>query len=330
MLVVGWSRGREAVTARKAPFVAPPNNDPIRIVSSGADAATMLALFSLDLVGVSSGRIRLIRPGDDGAPTAPLAAVDRSRSATSPSGERQLWLTTADATKLVPLVAIAPHGLIEAHGPALTAWAQGWMHGVESLRKDVPAAARRVAAIEGAPETVALLVGLGQLEPATLRDNAELMGLSGRGAVTLEHLFQTSWRLWRDVGVLSTPSPDHAPLAPGIVAALARSEPNAVELAPSSETTAATDPGAKARKDAAVLLSHAEPSGKLDEGKVVNDVGWIAGIFDRALIRVSTGKAATARLLSSAREQFALPPARLIAGQPAREGSTSIDVLATP
>jgi hypothetical protein len=329
VLVVGWSRGREGLNGRAASLVPPPTGDDVRLVSNGADASTMLGLFMLDLSGVPLSHVRLVKASSDDAHSAAFAAVDRSHAGASLDG-RHLLLTTADASRLVPIVAVAPHGLVQGHGLALSAWAEGWVHGLEQLRKDVPDAARRVAAIEGAPEAVVLLMALGQLEPATLRDNAELMGLSGRGAATLERLFQSEWQLWRGAGVLSTPAPDHAPLATGVVTSLVRSDPSLAEASAPEAPAAATGP-AKPQKSG-VLVLHPE-TGRSDEGRLVGDVGWIAGIFDRSTVRVTaTSRPVVSRASASAREQFELPAARVIEGKgaPPAGAWAAVEVVAAP
>ncbi len=65
---------------------------------------------------------------------------------------------------------------------------------------------------------------MGYLSFADLADAVRLAGLSGRSAVSLELLFQRNWALWREVGVLSTPAPEHAPLANSVVARVALGE----------------------------------------------------------------------------------------------------------
>ncbi len=331
LLVTGWSHGREGLTGHASSLIPPPAaSEDVKLVSAAADASTMLALFTLDLEGVGAGRVRLMKPSSDDAHLAGFAAVDRSHAGTSLEG-RHLLLTTADAPRLVPIVAVAPHGLVQAHGPALAAWAEGWLHGEEKLRENVPEAARKVAAIQGAPEAVVLLVALGQLEAATLRDNAQLMGLSGRGAVTLERLFQSEWQLWRAAGVLSTPAPEHAPLATGIVTSLVRENPSLAEVAASPGAPPPADAASKPPKKGSVLVAHTEPPGKLDEEKLVADIGWMAGIFGGSTVRVSAPGKVAARAATTACDRFGLPTSRVVTGQTALgSASAVVEVLAAP
>lgn len=331
LLVTGWSHGREGLTGHASSLVPPPGaSEDVKLVSGAADASTMLALFTLDLEGVGPGRVRLMKPSSDDAHLAGFAAIDRSHAGTSLDG-RHLLLTTADAPRLVPIVAVAPHGLVQGHGPALATWAEEWLHGEEKLRENVPEAARKVAAIQGAPEAVVLLVALGQLEAATLRDNAQLMGLSGRGAVTLERLFQSEWQLWRAAGVLTTPAPEHAPLATGIVTSLVRENPSLADVAAAPTSPPSGDATPKPAKKGGVLVAHSEPPGKLDEERLVADIGWMAGIFAGSTVRVSApGKAAT-RAAATACDRFGLPSSRVVTGQTALgTASAIVEVLAAP
>ena len=186
-----------------------------------------------------------------------------------------------------------------------------------------------------------LLVELGQIQPATLQENLEVMGLVGRRAVTVERLLRSEWRLWREAGVVSTPPPEPLPIATGVIAELAREQPASFQSAPVG------DAGSRAGGDKAttagdatsaptVLLAHIEPSVSLDERRLVADIGWAAGVFERSPIRVSTGaRSTTERVESLASEEFALAPARLVVGDaPAAElpgvASTVLEILVAP
>jgi hypothetical protein len=56
------------------------------------------------------------------------------------------------------------------------------------------------------------------------RENAIAVGQAGRGALTLDDSFRTTWRSLRDAGVLTTPPPEVSPIDPVDIASLARTD----------------------------------------------------------------------------------------------------------
>ncbi len=151
-------------------------------------------------------------------------------------------MTSADTPRLMPVVAVVPHGFIQAHTPELEAWCKVWLAGAARLASDVPAGGRQVAALPGAPEVLSIIEALGQVEFAGLRDNATALGLSGRGALSLRAIFKVAWQTWRDVGVITTPPPDSVPMYVGLVASLVREDPAALGR-PRSASTPMTPSG---------------------------------------------------------------------------------------
>jgi hypothetical protein len=176
----------------------------------------LLALYLLDLSGVDSDRIALRGVADK---ASMFSAVDRGATGTIPK-DASLSVTSADASALIPFVAIAPQGFL-SNRRAIAAFISAWLEGVQQLETDVPAAARQVAAIKGAPETLTLVRKLGLVEFSGLGDNVRRAGLAGRNPVDLASLFQLTWRLWRGVDVLTTPAPKSVPLDFGAIASLA-------------------------------------------------------------------------------------------------------------
>lgn len=334
-LVVGWSRGKEALAARESSLVPAPSGAEVKMLSLAPDAATLLGLFVLDLEGVPLSHVRLIKPGatsptedpSEGRSAVSLVAFDRAHADDALANGRHLLLTTADASRLIPIVAIASKGFLDAHREAVTAFAQGFIRGIELSRKDVPAAARQVASIQGAPEAVVLLAELGQTAPASLRENAELMGLSGRTAVTLEKLFASEWQLWRGAGVLSTPAPELAPFTSEAVTALIRADASLTTAVPASEIPPPADVFGKVPASAAPLVSHPARGPKLDENKLAADVGWISGIFEHAIVRVAAPGKAAQRVAALAKDQFGVPASRMA---PVASAKVLVDVMSAP
>ncbi len=325
--VVGWSRGREAVAAPKGEW---PSKGDVKLAGSAGDPATFLALWALDLGGVPAGQVKLAAPNASAA-DAPFAAVDRSTPLPADASRGTLLLTTADAPRLIPYVAVAPRGLIEQRSRALTAWAGAWLAGARKLAQDAPAGARTVGATKGAPEPIALLQTLGQSAPATLADNVRAAGLSGRGAITLETLFQRTWAIWRAASVLATPSPETAPVSTGIISALARAEPGQAAAAPDDGKTREAGAGAK------VLITYRQPDGKADEAALVATAGLLAGVFERAPLRLgvnvagSIDKNRTKKVIDDAVGRFGLLAGRITPSAKAvPQSAASIEVLGVP
>ena len=168
------------------------------------------------LAGVPATKVELVEH-------APLEAIARP-ARTKPTGK--LVISSADTPHLMPIVAVAPRGFVEAHAHELEIWAHVWLAGVTHLAADVPAGARQVAAAPGAPPVLAIIEGLGQLEFANLRGTRSRSACPA-GALTLNQTFRTAWRIWRDTGILTTPPPEVSPLEPRVIATLARTEPGA-------------------------------------------------------------------------------------------------------
>jgi hypothetical protein len=158
-------------------------------------------------------------------------------------------------------------------------------------------------------------------------------GLSGRGAVTLEALFNHSWRLWRATGLLATPAPEAAPVNTAIVAALVRSDPSLAQApAANGKPKPATDKGR-------LLLVARVGDPKLDEPALLATIGLLAGVFERAALRVSVRSAAgggvdaarTKKVIESAQGQFDLAPGRLLPGtKPVDKATAVVEVVEAP
>jgi hypothetical protein len=208
---------------------------------------------------------------------------------------------------------------------------RAWLEAQKKLDAAPPEGARSVAAATGAPEPQVLLTRLGEIGPASLGDNARAFGLSGRGALTLEPLFQVTWRIWRGAGALATPAPDAAPVNGAIITSLARSHP--------SLATPATPPKpAGGSPDAMkVLLTYRQPEGKVDEAALATTVGILADAFEHAALRVSVVKggsldaSTTKRLIEEVAPRFDVPLSRLVAAKKApRQAAAAVEVLSAP
>jgi hypothetical protein len=270
---------------------------------------------------VPASRIELV----DKLTRAPLTATFRATKL-QPSGK--LLVTSADLPHLMPIVAVAPHGFVQAHATELETWGRIWLTGVSRLQSDVPAGGRQVANLSGAPPVLSIIEALGQVEFATLRENAAAVGLSGRGALTLDQIFLTTWRIWRDSGVITTPAPEVVPLHTGLIASLVRTEPSSVADAPRVRGPAG---GAETKRPEVLLVIRA-PAGKLDAEAFVTRIGFVAGVFDRLSLRISVKDDAktAALLMEMAGDRFGLRPTQLSTAKRSPPGApAAIEVLST-
>lgn len=338
--VLGWSRGREAVISSKDAL--PTLNEKgepkeIKMIGTAGDPAAFLGLFALDAAGIPASSVRLVasdtRPED-----AALAAIDRD-AAPADAARRNILLTTADASHLVPFVAVAQHGLLEKSKKALAVWARVWLDGTKKLASDSPTAARQIAAAPGAPEPIALLKRLGQTGSATLTDNARVASLSGRGAVTLDSLFQRTWRIWRASGLLATPAPEAAPINTSVIAALVHSNPELITppLARGATAPATGGKASNALDSLRVMIAYRQAETKLDEGDLISSAAFFADAFERSSLRVSVVKggsvdaAATKRLIDGVEERFDVATGRLSPAKKALpKSAAAIEILAAP
>lgn len=330
--VVGFSRGREALVSTKDALPGPPADAKatVSMVGASGEPATFLGLFALDQNGVPPSAVRLVSASAAKPEDPQLAAIDRGLVQDT-GARRNILLTTADASRLIPFVAVAQHGLVEKHGKALSTWARVWLEAARKLADDPPAAARQIATASGAPEPIALLKRLGDITPATLTDNARLVGLSGRGALSLESLFQDTWRIWRAAGVLATPAPEQTPMSGAVIASLVRSHPALITpLKPAKPAPANAD-------TLKALITFRQPEGKLDENALLAQTALLGDAFERSALRVAVIKgggvdaAATKKLVEGVEQRFDVAPGRAVAAKKAvPKAAGAIEVLAAP
>jgi len=306
--VVAWSRGRDALVG-DAERLQRPTRGEMRLVGEAGSSQALLGLFALEQAGVSPSRVRLFEDTKANRRQS-LRAVQRRKSREIDA--RDLVISTADATHLVPIVAVAPAGLVKRRQAELVAWSRVWMQGAEDLASDPAAAARTLAAESGAPEAVDLIDALGWLEFTDLYGSAQAAGLSGRGAVNLDVLFHRTWDLWRGVGLLTTPPPERVPLTGVVIAELARGASK-----PSVGAVGGRSRRVVSHGEVEVLLTHRVAGRRLDaeaESKLVAEVGFLAGVFSRSTIEVWVPRSPEAgrRVASHAVERFGLGEGRVV------------------
>jgi hypothetical protein len=318
-LVSGWSRGRDTLTGTS--FAKLPAAGSITLDHGGNADALALALLTLDLTGMSLERLKL----DDRSPNALLHAKSGGSVEQDASKQEEMVLSTREAARLLPYVLIAPRPLLEERDVVLAAFVQGWLAGTEALLKDRAKAARTLAAFEGAPEALGLLHALGDIEPIRLYENAELLGLSGRGALSIESLVDWQFRARRAARVGRASTPEQSLVDGRVVTRLVRSSPKLLQ-APEPMKRSAGSSAAPA------LLAHAFE--KDDEEPIISALGVLADVFPRHDLRLTLpGRAKLqSEWLDRAATRYDLDRARLVAGSPTGKPGRSalVEVLRTP
>jgi hypothetical protein len=323
-LVVAWSTGREELRGSKEASLSRAPEGEVKLVAAGGDSATLLGLFALDRAGVPPSRVHLSSAGAADVKSVPFAAALRGEAV---EGERKLLLNTAEARRLVPVVAIAGAAALESNGGVYRTWAQAWLDGAERARVDAPGAARQISATQGAPEAIVLLERWGQMERATVADNAARLGLAPPSAAvpaTVEALFARTWSLFRGAGLLASPPPEKPPVVSSVVAALAVGGANGAD---------ASDAGANKAQAAggAALLAHRDPE-SADAALVASEAAFLADIFERDSVRVTAkNEKAAQSVVETATQKYPAVATRVTAGTGASaSGGTVLEVFATP
>ncbi|MDB4938539.1 MAG: hypothetical protein JWP87_5511 [Labilithrix sp.] len=350
-VVVGFSRGREEVHASPGALLKPPPAaDEVKLIAlapataadatakaAGSESATTLGLFALDLLGVPAARVRMIAPGAPDAKAAPFSAIVRGAA-----DERKLAFSTADASKLVPIVAVAPKAQLDANEAKMREFAKAWLDGLERSRKDASNVARRLAnkelvplgaGVGGAPEAIALLERLGQIEPAGLAQQRALIGATAAsaGGVTLDALAQKTWALCRAGGLTTSAAPSPLPIDERVATAIAPAPPPKH----TADAPAGADAGAFAPLPTGTtpLLVYRAVDAQADAATVAAQIGFLAGVFEHAAFRVSAkgGEKAARAIAAQARDRFDIAPARLAtaAGEPAGAFAT-VEIVSLP
>jgi hypothetical protein len=321
VLITASSRGREALEAGTRAALDPPAVGEVAVgLVQGEVEAELLALFALDLEGTPPSKVRFVARQD---PAAAFRAVERG-SAAPTSGRPRILLSTADATRLIPIVAVAPASVVVQKKAALAAFATAWFAGQDELRRDAPAIAQRMAAERGAPEPMALLELLGLVEPANAAENTALTRSSTPS--TLETVFRRTWSLLRATGAISSPTPEALPFSDDALVAARGAEPPAPAVPPSVK------PGeAGGLESPRVLLVRRLPGPPLDARTFDAELAFLAAVFDRSPIRAALPKLEP-RKLEEMKGRLPAPWAGRVTLSPAPPGrpAATIEILAAP
>jgi hypothetical protein len=317
--VAGWSRGREVLLGLRDGMLARSGalTGDVAVASSDVPA-TALALFALDEAGTPAARLHLAPEPKD--PT--FAALARPLAADRPStAPGKVQLTTADASRLVPVVAIASRGFVEAHPDVMGALLKAWVAGGTTLRKDVPGAARLISNQSGAPDPAAMLERLAWIGDPGAGDEAFALGAVGKELVTVEWLFARDWRLLRDQGTLTSPAPSSPVVT---ILPFTRAFPM-VPARPEAPAVAQPDVGAR------TLLAHRVIKG--DAASIGIEMASLASIFERSVVRVSARPATLAQEAAdsaSTNQGIGATHLLVVAAPMTDPGVALLEVLAAP
>jgi hypothetical protein len=294
--LAGFSHGKEELTA-PGDAAAPKAGDTVG--TSGDAAATMLAIYALDFMRTDVSKVKLVT---DPADVANAAWVAAPRAAT----KKRIVLSSADASRLLPAVIIAPRRTREAKKADLVKFLGAWFEGTVRVRGNAPGVAKELearraplfsAASEKPQGALAIVERLGQIEWSTAQDNADAFGVSDSKVAHVDELMMLSWRLLRTAGVVAASTPAQLPLTKDIVAEAAKVQPGE---APKVPAELLDDAGAP--KGLNVLLTRKYDD--LDETTLVSEIGQTARLFDHAVIRVTTrgGDKSSRTLVQKARK----------------------------
>ena len=317
---VGFARGGDVV-AGPTDLAEVDAEETIELRAPTASASAVLASFAFDVADVP---LRLVADSD-----GPWRALERRPSDAGRAAlDGRVLLSTADASRLVPYVAIARAGFLRDHGVAAAALVEGWLQGQRMVDADREAAARAIAGIPGAPPMLTVLNDLRLVAPTKLTDNAQLMGLAGRGAVTLPRLFEQTTRWWVEAGLVTDAESTAPPIDASVVALVARrhralddDDPPLPKEEPEDDDDGAGGGAPDAPEPPAlgdVILVQRLRGAKPDTRTLVDAVGWLAGIFPDAALELSVHPGAvaddkaTARTIDRAATRFRLDRARLV------------------
>jgi hypothetical protein len=345
--VVGFSKGREELHAAPGALVkAPAGGDEVKVVAlapstagdataraGGSESATALGLFALDLLGVQPSRLRFVAPGAPEAKSAILAAIVRGAN-----DDRKLVMSTDDASRFIPFVAIAPKGQLDAKTDQYQAFAKAWLEAMGKVAKDGGAAAQKLASksgvalaagVGGAPEALVVIERLGRIEATPIDKQQVFIGPAAKSPVTLATLLQRMWQLERASGIVSSATPDPLPIDARVATAIAPA-PAEKQHGDSGDADAGTFGPIPA--GATTLVVYRAPLDSTADS-VASQIAFLSGVFERASFRVTAkgGEKAARGIAAAARDKHDVSEKRLATANGEPPGAfASVEVLALP
>jgi hypothetical protein len=295
--VLGFARGKiELVRTSEAHKPG----DPLVIAGSTMPLGAWLGVFGVD---APRDHLRFVTLDAPEAKTAHYRAGPRM----APVGPTErVQFSLVDASRLVPLVIAAPRATATGLTRELEAFTVAHQKAVAIVERDAAAAAARVARTAGAPDALAMVERLGEVEWIGAEAQAASLGM------TQSLLAEGTARLVR-ASLISTQVPDGIDPYADAGAATAVLGPDAGKAAGPSDAGAA--PGAR-------LLTSMR-----GDALSVRACGLLAFAFPKAQVLVS-GKDAAA-FVAQAKGVFPAVADRVLVSRPTGD-ALSLDVVANP
>ena len=321
--VVGFAQGGH-VLAGPTSLDDIDRDESVALAATPASPAALLGLFAFDVAGLTV-ELQSEAKGD-----GVWRALDRRPSrADATALEGRTVLTSAQASRLVPYVAVAREGFLRDHPAAAAALIEGWLEGRRMVDADPEGAARAIADTPDGPAMLTVLNDLRLVAPVNLTSNAELMGLAGRPAITLSALTDRTLAWWSQAGVLTSSVRPTTPIDHSVVALVARRHRALDDDGPPVDDEQASKTGSPSDtpNDTAepldvgdVILVQRVRGKTLDREALTSAIAWLAGVFPEAAIEVSVhpggvvDRDATSRALDHAAARFDIERRRLVEG----------------
>lgn len=349
-VTVGWSAGRDVVEWYKSSLSPRTLHKKIEVMGVAGSAPSFLAMFMLDEVGVSLERITFVAPPVRVAKPVDAASADDEEEEPEESEEtlerrfitidksarispddgitRKSLVSTAEASRLIPYVAVAQGNFIEKHQLTLAKFSHVWLTAQSRMKDDDSSAARTVSGIEGAPEALGLLTRLSLIERATVRDNLEAYELAGESPLSTRDLADRAWTYWRSQGTLSSPPPHRPPVRSEVVRALGLLSDPPGPSAPMAMRRSSSD-------DIEPILIKRQTKGEADLSDLMRQVGGYARAFPRSPLRVTIREAEAGkvevrtRFFADAVRRFGLSTDHIGRGT-VEGGVAAIEILPVP
>lgn len=210
-----WSRGGDGIVSLTS-IKSIEDLAGKRIATTEFTPSHWLLLYLLNQSGLSPEQKHAIEKSLVKTQDAPAAAAmfkskqvdaavtwepDLSGAVTARGDEAHVLVSTTAATNVIADVLVARQDVIDQAPQTLALFVAGWFEGIEAMKKD-PAGTNAVIgdALKLDNETISgMLSGL-KLTP--FADTAQFFGLTG-GKAHFDTLFDTAFRIWRKMGVVS-------------------------------------------------------------------------------------------------------------------------------
>lgn len=152
-------------------------------------------------------------------------------------------------------------------------------------------------------------------------------GSCGRDAVTLDELFQLTWHLWREAGVISTPTPKAVPFSSEGLASLVLMSP--------TKPPAASGSSGNIDFSTAPILRLQIAAGKDDgaHNRSMKRIALVSGIFSDSALRLGSKRTKQASMdeIEALVSRFGLNPSRFqVDHRLSKKNDTTLEVLAAP